>query len=89
MRDLLDTKICIYPEDSPMKTLTLAIDDRVRDKFLWLLEHFSDDEIRILDQSDQVGDEDYLRSIDGMVDSIQDARREPAGKGVGPDQLEW
>lgn len=72
-----------------MKTLTLAIDDRVRDKFLWLLGHFSRDEIRILDQSDQVGDDDYLRSIDGMVDSIQDARSEPASKGVGSDQLEW
>lgn len=72
-----------------MKTLTLAIDDRVKDRFLWLLGHFSRDEIRILDQSDQVSDDEYLRSIDGMVDSIQEARREPASKGVDLDRLEW
>lgn len=76
-------------EDLHLKTLTLAIDDRVKDKFIWLLEHFSRDEIRILDQSDQVSDDDYLRSIDGMVNSIQEARNEPAGKGIGPDQLDW
>jgi hypothetical protein len=41
-------------------------------------------------ESDQVGDDDDdLRSIDGMVDSIHEARREPASNGVGPDQLEW
>ena len=72
-----------------MQTLTLAIDDRVKDRFLWLLEHFSRDEIRILDQSDQVSDDEYLRAIDGMVDSIQEARREPADKGVDLDRLEW
>jgi len=42
-------------------------------------------------ESEQVGDDDDddLRSIDGMVDSIHEARREPASKGVCSDQLEW
>ncbi len=72
-----------------MKTLTLAIDDRVTDRFLWLLGHFSRDEIRILDQSDQMSDDAYLRSIDGMVESIQEARREPVSQGIDLDRLEW
>jgi hypothetical protein len=72
-----------------MKTLTLAIDDRVKDKFLWLLQHFSRDEIRILEQSEHMSDDDYLRSIGGMVESIQKSRNEPASKGVDLDHLEW
>jgi hypothetical protein len=76
-------------EDSFMKTLTLAIDEQVKDQFLWLLGHFSRDEIRILEQSDYMSDDEYLRSITGMVDSIQDARQEPLSKGVDLDHLEW
>lgn len=76
-------------EDSCVKTLTLAINDQVKDQFLWLLGHFSRDEIRILEQSDHMSDDEYLRSIAGMVDSIQDARQEPLSKGVDLDHLEW
>ena len=72
-----------------MKTLTLAIDEHVKDQFLWLLGHFSRDEIRILEQSDYMSDDEYLRSITGMVDSIQDARQEPLSKGVDLDHLEY
>ena len=72
-----------------MKTLTLAIDEQVKDQFLWLLGHFSRDEIRILEQSDHMSDDEYLRSITGMVDSIQDARQEPLSKGIDLDHLEW
>lgn len=72
-----------------MKTLTLAIDDQVKDRFLWLLGHFSRDEIRILEQSDHMSDDEYLRSIASMVDSIQDARQEPLSKGVDLDHLEY
>jgi len=35
-----------------MRTITLQIDDSVNENFLWLLEHFSRDEIKILEQSD-------------------------------------
>ncbi len=72
-----------------MKTLTLRVDDTVSDKFAWLLEHFSTDEIKILEQDDYVDDDTYLRTIDGMIKSILDARNEPAANGVTLDNLEW
>lgn len=72
-----------------MKTVTLKIDDSINDKFLWLLEHFSANEIKILEQSEYISDDDYLRSIDGMVQSIQEARNEPIDKAVKLDDLDW
>jgi hypothetical protein len=57
-----------------MRTITLQIDDSVSDKFLWLLDRFSKDEIKILDQSDYVSDEEYLRGIE---------------EGVTLDKLDW
>jgi hypothetical protein len=60
-----------------MKTLTLKIEDSVSEKFLWLLEHFSSNEIKILEQTNYISDDEYLRSISGMVESIQAARKEP------------
>lgn len=72
-----------------MKTITLKIDDNVNDKFLWLLEQFSSNEIKILDQSDYISDDNYLRSIDGMVESINEARNEPMNKGVKLNDLDW
>jgi hypothetical protein len=72
-----------------MRTITLQIDDSVRDKFLWLLDRFSRDEIKILDQSDYVSDDEYLRGIQGMVQSINSARTEPIEQGVTLDKLDW
>jgi len=72
-----------------MKTVTLKINDAINDKFAWLLEHFSLDEIKILDQEEYVDDDTYLRNIDGMVKSIQEARQEPIENAVTLDQLEW
>lgn len=72
-----------------MKTLTLKIDDAVSDKFTWLLEHFSSNEIKILEQDEYTDDDAYLRGIDGMTKSICDARNEPLTKGVTLDKLEW
>jgi len=72
-----------------MKTVTLKINGVINDKFAWLLEHFSPDEIKILDQEEYVDDDTYLRSIDGMVKSIQEARQEPMENAVTLDQLEW
>lgn len=72
-----------------MRTITLKIDDSINEKFLWLLEHFSDDEIKILDESEYVSDDDYLRSIEGIVESIKEARNEPAESGVTIDELDW
>ncbi len=72
-----------------MKTVTLKIEDSVSEKFIWLLEHFSSSEIKILEQSEYVSDDEYLRSINGMVQSIHDAQNEPTENGVTLDKLEW
>ncbi|MFK5976137.1 MAG: hypothetical protein QM493_06480 [Sulfurovum sp.] len=72
-----------------MQTITLQIEDGIYDKFLWLLNHFSKQEVIVLDKSEYISDDIYLRSIDGMVESIQDARNEPIANGVTLDKLEW
>ena len=56
---------------------------------MWFLNHFNKNEISILDRDEYKSDDEYLRSIDGMVDSIIEARNEPIENGVTLDQLEW
>jgi hypothetical protein len=53
-----------------MRTITLQIDDSVNEKFLWLLDRFSRDGIKILDQSNYVSDDEYLRGIEGMIQRV-------------------
>jgi len=72
-----------------MRTITLQVDDSVSDKFLWLLDRFSKDEIKILDQSDYVSDDEYLRGIEGIVQSIKAGRAESIEQGVTLDKLDW
>ena len=72
-----------------MRTITLQIDDSVSDKFLWLLDRFSRDEIKILEQYDYVSDDEYLREIEGMVQSINSASTEPIEQGITLDKLDW
>jgi len=72
-----------------MQTVTLKLEDSVSDKFLWLLSHFDKKEISIIDKDEYISDDEYLRSIDGMVESILEARNEPIEKGVTLDKLEW
>jgi hypothetical protein len=72
-----------------MQTVTLQVEDSTYDKFLWLLNHFSKNEVKVLEQSKYISDDEYLRSIDGMVESIQEARNEPIKNGVTLDKLEW
>ncbi len=72
-----------------MQTITLKIDDSINEKFFWLLNHFSKNEIKILEQSEYISDDDYLRKIDGMVQSILRARNEPIENGVTLDKLDW
>jgi hypothetical protein len=72
-----------------MHTITLKVSDRINDKFLWLLSHFSPDEVQILEQSEYMNDDEYLRSIPGMVESIQAARLEPMEQGKGLGELDW
>jgi hypothetical protein len=72
-----------------MKIVTLKIDESVDEQFSLFLAHFSSSEIQILEQSEYMNDDEYLRSINGMVQSLHDAKREPAEKGVTLDKLEW
>ena len=72
-----------------MQTITLKLEDSVSDKFLWLLSHFNKEEISIIDRDDYISDDEYLKSMDGMVESILEARNEPIEKGVTLDKLEW
>ena len=72
-----------------MQSITLKVEDSVSDKFLWLLSHFSKQEVSIVEQTEYLSDDEYLRSIDGMVESILEARDEPIEKGVTLDKLEW
>ncbi|CAN2041129.1 Antitoxin [Candidatus Magnetomoraceae bacterium gMMP-15] len=72
-----------------MQTITLQVKDHIYEKFFWLLNHFSKNEIKILEQSKYISDDEYLRSIDGMVKSIQEARKEPIENGVTLDMLDW
>ncbi|MEB3190850.1 MAG: hypothetical protein VKL42_10955 [Snowella sp.] len=72
-----------------MRTITLQIDDSISEKFLWLLDRFSRDEIKILEQSDYVSDDEYLRGIEGMIQSIQAARDESIEQSLSLDELDW
>jgi PHD/YefM family antitoxin component YafN of YafNO toxin-antitoxin module len=72
-----------------VQTITLKIEDNISDKFLWLLNHFKKNEVSILDKDEYISDDEYLRSIDGMVESILEARNEPLENGVTLDKLEW
>jgi hypothetical protein len=72
-----------------MRTITLQIDDSVNEKFLWLLDRFSRDEIKILEQSDYVSDDEYLRGIEGMIQIIQAARDESIEQSLSLEELDW
>ena len=72
-----------------MQTITLKLEDTVSDKFLWLLNHFSKSEIEILDKTTYQSDDDYLRSIEGMEQSIIDASNESIENYVTIDELDW
>jgi hypothetical protein len=72
-----------------MQTVTLKIEDNISDKFLWLLNHFSQNEVEILDKTTYQSDDDYLRSIKGMEQSIIQASNEPIENYVTSDKLNW
>jgi len=72
-----------------MQTITLKLEDNISDKFLWLLNHFSQKEVEILDKTTYQSDDDYLRSIKGMEESIIQASNEPIKNYVTADKLDW
>ncbi len=72
-----------------MQTITLKVEDSISDKFLWLLNHFSKNEVEILEKTTYQSDDEYLKSIEGMEQSIIDASNEPIEKYVTLDDLDW
>ncbi len=72
-----------------MQTVTLKIEDNIKDKFLWLLSHFSTNEVEILEKTTYQSDDEYLRSIKGMRESIVEASNEPIENYVTADKLDW
>lgn len=72
-----------------MQAVTLKIDDNVKDKFMWLINHFSKNEIEILESSSYKSDDEYLKSIKGMEQSIISASNEPTESYVTIDKLDW
>lgn len=72
-----------------MQTVTLKIEDSISDKLLWLLNHFSKNELEILDKTTYISDDEYLKSIKGMEQSILEASKEPLSSYVSRDDLDW
>jgi hypothetical protein len=72
-----------------MQTITLKIEDSIDEKFLWLLNHFSKNEIEILDKTTYQTDDDFLKSIKGMEDSIIEDSKSPMKNYITEDKLDW
>ncbi|MCK5719791.1 MAG: hypothetical protein KAH84_07565 [Thiomargarita sp.] len=72
-----------------MQTITLKIEDSINEKFLWLLNHFSKNEIEILDKMTYQTDDDFLKSIKGMEDSIIEDSKSPMKNYITEDKLDW
>ena len=72
-----------------MQTVTLKIEDSISDKFLWLLNHFNQKEVEILENTTYQSDDEYIKSIEGMEKSIVQASNEPIENYVTRDELVW
>ena len=72
-----------------MQMVTLKVDDNISDRFLWLLNHFNPDEIEILEKKYYKSDDEYIKGIEGMENSIIQASKEPIENYVTRDKLEW
>ena len=72
-----------------MKIITLKVEDSIDEKFLWLLNHFSKNEIEILDRTTYQTDDEYLKSIKGMEESIVEDSKSAMKDYVTEDKLDW
>ena len=63
-----------------MQTITLKLEDSISDKFLWLLNHFSKNEIKIVNDIDckKLSQDDFdfisTEELESMKKSAQDYR---------------
>jgi hypothetical protein len=72
-----------------MQTVTLKLEDSVSEKIFWLLKHFDKKEVEILEHTTYQSDDEYLKSIKGMKESIIKASKEPIENYATRDELEW
>jgi len=72
-----------------MQTITLKVEDTISDKFLWFIEHFSKNEVEILEHNTYISDDEYLKSIKGMQESIIKEANTPLNEYVTRDELDW
>ena len=72
-----------------MQTVTIKIDERIKDKFFWLLQNFKGKGVEIIDVEESISDTEYLKSIKGMEESIIKAANEPIENYVTREGLEW
>lgn len=69
-----------------MHTIQLQISDAIYDQ---ITTSGMDIQARFDEFVAELIDDEYLRSIDGMVESIRDARNTLSEQGVSIDKLEW
>jgi hypothetical protein len=72
-----------------VQTITLKIEDSINDKFLWLLNHFSKNELEILDKTTYQTDDEFLKSIKGMEESIIKDSKDSMKNYVAEEKLDW
>jgi hypothetical protein len=76
-------------KEKAMQTITLKLDDSISDKVLWFLKQFDKNKLEIIDTSFYESDDEYLKKIKGMQESIIKASNEPIENYVTRDELEW
>jgi len=72
-----------------MQTVTLRIEDSISEKFLWFLNHFDKQEVEILEKTTYKSDDEYIKSIKGMQESIMEASSESTKNYATRDELDW
>jgi hypothetical protein len=72
-----------------MQMITLKVEDNIYEKFTWLLNHFTKNEVEVIEEVKYRNDDEYLRSIEGMEESIIQASNEPIENYVTSDKLDW
>jgi hypothetical protein len=59
-----------------MPTITLQIDDKVSDKFLWFLNHFSQNEVKVINNTSEIEPQkNDLESLGGSLNQYSDSSK--------------
>ncbi|RLA07046.1 MAG: hypothetical protein DRQ51_07345 [Gammaproteobacteria bacterium] len=71
-----------------MQAITLKIEDNTYPKIIEFLNKFKKQQVQIIDKTDFQSDDEYIKSIQGMEQSIIDASNEPRKNYVTRDELD-